>query len=156
MRVTTALEAEQEEYVLKVKEAEGLSSNAAAVRACIDRAIDARQRVRDLEDELGERESEINNLQERVDDLERERDRPQAEADRLQERVDDLEDELDSVRAARDDLRRQLQQANRRQDETAALARYVERERQRERERERASIATRAKWWVFGRDVDDE
>jgi septal ring factor EnvC (AmiA/AmiB activator) len=74
----------------------------------------------------------------------------------LRERVDELEADLEAAEARSDDLRRQLREANRRDDDVDELVRYVEHERERELAREEAPIWTRGKWWLLGRDVDDD
>ena len=81
----------------------------------------------------------------RIDELE-------AETDRLQDRVDDLETELERVR---NEKRLLLEE----REEKAELVKYVEQERdlqERREERRSAPAWKRAKWWVFGRDLDDQ
>lgn len=75
-------------------------------------------------------------------DRAREHDRAQERAESLQARVDDLE--------------RQLRAANQRIDATNDLVEYVETERSVERRRREASAVQRAKWWLFGMDLDDD
>jgi hypothetical protein len=62
------------------------------------------------------------------------------------------------VERLRNEKRTVLEQREEHQ-ELVAFARtereLVERREQREREREAAGVMTRAKWWVFGRDVDE-
>jgi len=69
----------------------------------------------------------------------------------LQQRVETLQRELaarerdlDAAEARQDELRTMLKAANRRNDETQALVRYVE-------ERKKGRL-TRAKEWLFGRE----
>lgn len=72
------------------------------------------------------------------------------------DRADEVEDELKSVRAERDDLRRQLMEANTRIDSANEIVEHVRDERTRAQRREEASLPTRAKWWVFGRETNDD
>jgi len=83
------------------------------------------------------------------DVLESRRDTPEDAPD--PERVRELEQQLaarerdlDAAEARQDELRTMLKAANRRNDETQALVRYVE-------ERKKGRL-TRAKEWLFGRD----
>jgi predicted nuclease with TOPRIM domain len=72
--------------------------------------------------------------------------------------ADEIEEELKELRTERDNLRRQLQAANSRMDDVQELVEYVEEERSLQTRREQrrdAPIWTRAKWWVLGRDRDD-
>lgn len=64
-------------------------------------------------------------------------------------------DRVEELEAKNDDLRNQLQEANRRNEEVADLADYVDRERElqvEERERRRAPLKTRIKWLIWGYD----
>lgn len=73
-------------------------------------------------------------------------------------KAEEIEAELDEVRTERDNLRRQLQATNSRMDDVQELVEYVEEERSlqtRRQERQDAPIWTRAKWWVLGRNRDD-
>lgn len=109
-RVTATLKDEHAKYLEAVKEEEHLDSDAAAVRACIERA---------------------------------------QECDDAQQRVAELE-------ACVDEQRDELAAAHSRIDTTNELVEYVEEERSLERKRRGASLTTRAKWWLFGMDTDDE
>jgi len=69
-RVTATLDEEQAEYLEGVKESEGLDSDAAAVRECIDRArehADAQQRVEELEARVEELRNELTAANKRID-----------------------------------------------------------------------------------------
>jgi metal-responsive CopG/Arc/MetJ family transcriptional regulator len=72
------------------------------------------------------------------------------------DRVDELETEIEHAEARAEDLRRSLQAVQERQDDVGELASYVERERTLEEQRREASAVQRARWWLFGMDVDDE
>lgn len=74
----------------------------------------------------------------------------------LRDRVDDLEADVEHAEARADDLRRQLQAMRERQDDVDELATYVQEERAVERRRRSASLRKRAKWWLFGMDLEDE
>lgn len=69
-RVTATLDDEQYEYLQAVKEAEGLDSDAAAVRACMDRARmhdDAQERAESLEARVEELRNELAAANRRID-----------------------------------------------------------------------------------------
>jgi uncharacterized protein YlxW (UPF0749 family) len=69
-RVTATLDDEQYEYLEAVKEAEGLDSDAAAVRACMDRAQerdDAQERAESLEARVEELRNELAAANRRID-----------------------------------------------------------------------------------------
>lgn len=78
-------------------------------------------------------------------------------------RVDELQEQIDELETERDRLQRELQAVNSRVDEHQELVEYVETERQLQEferkskmEKEQAGLAKRAKWFVFGRDFDDD
>lgn len=69
-RVTATLDEDHAEYLEAVKEEENVDSDAAAVRACIDRAQeheDAQQRVRELEARVEELRNELAAANQRID-----------------------------------------------------------------------------------------
>lgn len=69
-RVTATLEEEHAEYLEAVKEEENLDSDAAAVRACIDRAQerdDAQERAAELEARVEELRNELAAANQRID-----------------------------------------------------------------------------------------
>lgn len=81
---------------------------------------------------------------------------------RYDDDVADLEAELETLEARIDELTSQLQHQRERERDVEEVVEYVEEERsiqeRRERERRRresAGLATRAKWFLFGREFDD-
>lgn len=70
--------------------------------------------------------------------------------------VDELEDEIEHLEAKRDDLQRQLREVRSREDNVDEIVEYVDEQRSLEHRRASAGLATRAKWWVFGMDVQDD
>ena len=75
-----------------------------------------------------------------------------AECERLRTRCEELETDLERSRNA---TRLLLEE----REEKKELVRYVEQERdlqERREERRSAPAWKRAKWWVFGRDLDDQ
>jgi len=69
--------------------------------------------------------------------------------------VEDLEADVEHAEARADDLRRQLQAVQERQDDVDELVEYVETEMTVQERKAQAGIVTRAKWAVFGMDVDE-
>jgi len=69
------------------------------------------------------------------------------ELDACRERVGDLEQEVER-------LEREKRLILEQREEHSQLVRAVEEQRTLERERAQAGLATRAKWWLFGRDED--
>lgn len=74
----------------------------------------------------------------------------------LDDVVDELQDEVEHLEAKRDDLRRQLQEVRAREDDVDELVNYVDEQRSIERRQAEAGLVDRARWWLFGMDVDDE
>lgn len=70
--------------------------------------------------------------------------------------VDDLESTIDHLEAERDDLQRQLREVRSREDDVDEIVEYVETQQSIERRRASAGVAERAKWWLFGMDVDNQ
>jgi TolA-binding protein len=70
------------------------------------------------------------------------------ELDECRERVADLEQEVER-------LEREKRLILEQREEHSQLVRAVEQERTLEQERAEAGLATRAKWWLFGRDGDE-
>lgn len=62
--------------------------------------------------------------------------------------------EYEEIQRDRDRLERQYRQLVERQEEHQELVEYVETERSLERQRRTASLATRARWWLWG--IPDE
>ena len=92
--------------------------------------------------------------------------------DELLEQVDEYDDDdnrSETVREllkkglAYDEKQREVDRLNRkvsaiqsRREEHTELVEYVEQERQLNREKQSASAVERAKWWLFGREFDDD
>lgn len=92
--------------------------------------------------------------------------------DELLQQVDEYDDDdnrSETVREllkkglAYDDKQREVDRLNSkvaaiqsRRENHQQLAEYVEREKQLSREKQSASAVERAKWWLFGRDLDDD
>jgi len=70
------------------------------------------------------------------------------ELDACRERIGDLEQQVER-------LEREKRLILEQREEHAQLVRAVEEQRTLEQERAQAGLATRAKWWLFGRDGDD-
>jgi len=70
------------------------------------------------------------------------------ELDECRERVGDLEQQVER-------LEREKRLILEQREEHAQLVRAVEEQRTLEQERAQAGLATRAKWWLFGRDEDE-
>jgi TolA-binding protein len=70
------------------------------------------------------------------------------ELDECRERVADLEQRVER-------LEREKRLILEQREEHSQLVRAVEQERTLEQERAEAGLATRAKWWLFGRDGDE-
>lgn len=73
------------------------------------------------------------------------------DVERLQEEVDELRTEVERLR----NEKRALVDDRQERQELVAFAEQERDLRQLEREKQAAPIWTRAKWWAFGRDVDD-
>lgn len=72
------------------------------------------------------------------------------DVDELQQVARELREcqqDLEHAEARRDELRRQLSAVNSRQEDVGELVEYVEEERS----YREAGLATRAKWWLFGK-----
>ena len=74
------------------------------------------------------------------------------DAKRLREDAERLREEADELRAHVERLRNEKRQILAQREENQELVKYVEQERTLQEERLRASVFTRAKWWVLGRD----
>lgn len=70
------------------------------------------------------------------------------ELDECRERVGDLEQQVER-------LEREKRLILEQREEHSQLVRAVEEQRTLEQERAQAGLATRAKWWLFGRDEDE-
>lgn len=76
------------------------------------------------------------------------RDEHEEEVERLREEVEDLRTEVERLRSEKRALIDD-------REERTELVEYVEQEKTLQQERLEASAVERAKWWLFGRDVDD-
>jgi metal-responsive CopG/Arc/MetJ family transcriptional regulator len=92
--------------------------------------------------------------------------------DELLEQVDEYDDDDNRSETVRellkkgleyDEKQREVDRLNRkvaaiqsRREEHQELVEYVEQERQLNREKQSASAVERAKWWLFGRDLNDD
>jgi len=70
------------------------------------------------------------------------------ELDECRERVGDLQERVER-------LEREKRLILEQREEHSQLVRAVEEQRTLERERAQAGLATRARWWLFGRDEDE-
>jgi len=92
--------------------------------------------------------------------------------DELLEQVDEYDDDDNRSETVRellkkglryDEKQREVDRLNRkvsaiqsRREEHTELVEYVEQERQLNRDKQTASAVERAKWWLFGRDLNDD
>lgn len=106
------------------------------------------ERITDLHDRIGEKDS-------RIEDLEAERDRLADTVDTLEEEIADLESEVESLEARNTDLTNQLAEANTRIDAAGELVEYVETERSAQERYREAGILGKVKYTVFGMDTDE-
>ena len=75
---------------------------------------------------------------------------------RFDDVVEKLERNLEHERARADDLQRQMKELQQREEDVGEIVEYVQEERSAEQRWRQAGLVTRAKWTVFGMDVDDD
>lgn len=76
--------------------------------------------------------------------------------DVLETRVEALESDVQALETENERLKHEKQQLIERRETTQELVAYVEGEREQRQAWEEAGLATRVKWWLFGRDRGDE
>mgnify|MGYP002761316929 FL=1 len=64
--------------------------------------------------------------------------------------------EYDQKQREVDRLNRKVSAIQSRREEHTELVEYVEREKQLQRDKQTASAVERAKWWLFGREFEDD
>lgn len=72
-----------------------------------------------------------------------------------EEEVERLREEVDELRTEVERLRNEKRALIDDREERTELVEYVEQEKTLQEERLEASAVERAKWWLFGRDVED-
>ena len=110
--------------------------------------ITLRLREETIEEVESEAEEAGVSRSERLREAVESRNEHEAEVERLREEVDDLRTEVERLRSEKRALIDD-------REERTELVEYVEQEKTLQQERLEASAVERAKWWLFGRDVDD-
>ena len=141
MRTTVTLDDENIAHLDAIRESEN-EPDAAVVRRCVERSqrlTDAEQRVTDLEQTIEE-------LREEIDRMEADH---QTELEQKEARITELNNMLGEAHAKIDTTNELVERV-----EGELTAR--ERREQRERKKAEAGLVRRAKWAVFGMDLDDD
>jgi len=165
-RITFTAQAMHEDIIDTVESETDVASQAAAVRECITRYADLKERAADLQkrvdelqqqaDRVGDLEAERDDLADEVAELQDERDHLQTELDDREDTIADLQAEIDSLEARNTDLTNQLAEANTRIDAANELVEYVDKQKSAQERWREAGILGKAKYSIFGMSSDDE